>query len=64
MCDPSTPAPNRHDLFHWIQSALEKERRIHPSLYEPSPGQIMGHVDHRVTQVVIRVLEDHGLVDG
>ncbi len=47
----------RQALMHAIQTALEKERRIDPSLYEPSPGQIPSHVDHRVVRVVLTALE-------
>lgn len=56
-CYPTTPLSVR------IQVAIEKEAKIWGAdkFYKPSPGQIWSHVAHRITQVVMRVLEDEGV---
>jgi hypothetical protein len=46
------------DLADRIQLALQADRATRPDLYQPSPGQLPSHVDHRVAQVVATALRD------
>jgi len=44
------------DLPGYIQKALQDALRENPALYEPSPGQLMDHVSHRVARVIAEAL--------
>lgn len=49
------------ELRHIIQDGLRKARDSSLKWYEPSPGQTLSHVDHRVMMAVMQILEDNGL---
>lgn len=58
------PCHHEEPLSNKVQMAIENESRLWGDVsgfYKPSPGQIWSHVAHRITGVVMRVLNEEGL---
>lgn len=63
--DPAPIDPPTPDPISVVQSALRREAELFGAageFYQPSPGQMLDHVNHRVASLAIQALKAEGLL--